>query len=293
MLMPELTRTDLAVNGVNIRVAQGGNPAGPPLLLLHGHPQTHAIWHRVAPRLAQRFRLVATDLRGYGDSAKPAGLPDHSNYSKRTMAQDQVEVMRALGFERFLLCAHDRGARVAHRLCLDHPGAVEKAVFLDIAPTLAMYEQTTMEFARSYWHWFFLIQPQPLPEHLLEADPEFYVRRVMSRTPRGLEMFDPAALAEYLRTARLPGTLHAVCEDYRASAGIDLEHDRADRAAGRKVKCELRVFWGANGVIGRCFDPLALWRAYADRFEGRALPCGHYIAEEAPDLLLQELLDFF
>ncbi len=292
-LFPGFSVEDLSVNNATIRVAHGGNRAGRPLLLLHGHPQTHAIWHRVAPMLAKHFYVVASDLRGYGDSSKPAGLPDHANYSKREMARDQVEVMRALGFGRFLLCAHDRGARVAHRLCLDHPGAIEKAVLLDIAPTLAMYEQTTMEFAQAYWHWFFLIQPQPLPEHLLNADPEFFVRRVMSRGPGGLDLFDPAALAEYIRCARLTGTVHAICEDYRASASIDLEHDRADRAAGRKVECPLRVFWGGNGVIERCFKPMEIWRGYATDVEGQALPSGHYIPEEVPDELLARLMDFF
>ena len=293
MLLRGFTPQDITVNGVTIHVARGGNRNGPPLLLLHGHPQTHAIWHRVVPQLSQRFQIIAADLRGYGESSKPAGLPDHANYSKREMARDQVEVMRTFGFERFYLCAHDRGARVGHRLCLDHPEAVAKAVFLDIAPTLAMYEQTDMAFAQAYWHWFFLIQPHPLPEHLLEADPEFYVRRVMSRSAKGIELFAPEALAEYIRCAALPGTVHAMCEDYRASAGIDLEHDRADLAAGRKVECALRVFWGANGVIERCFRPLEIWREYAREVDGRALPCGHYIPEEVPDLLSAELLAFF
>ena len=241
----------------------------------------------------QNYYVVAADLRGYGDSAKPAGLPDHANYAKRAMAQDQVEVMRALGFKQFLLCAHDRGARVAHRLCLDHPDAVEKAVFLDIAPTLAMYEQTTMEFARAYWHWFYLIQPAPLPETMLGRDPAFYLRSVMSRGDKGLATFTPEAFAEYLRCAKLPGTIHAMCEDYRAAAGIDLEHDRASRASGEKVKCPLRIFWGGQGVIERCFKPLTLWGEYATNFGGSAFPGGHYIPEEAPDLLLRELNDFF
>jgi haloacetate dehalogenase len=293
MLLPGFEDKRLAVNGTEIACAVGGRADGPPLLLLHGHPQTHVIWHRVVPGLAQRFRIVAADLRGYGDSAKPQGLPDHSNYSKRVMAADQVALMRTLGHERFLLCAHDRGARVGHRMCLDHPAAVQKAVFLDIAPTLAMYERTTMEFAQAYWHWFFLIQPYPLPEGLLEPDPEFFVRRVMSRGPKGADLFDPAALAEYIRCAKLPGTLHAICEDYRAAASIDLEHDRADRAAGRKVECDLRVFWGSQGVIERCFDAVALWREAAHKVEGKSLPCGHYIPEEAPQELLAELQAFF
>jgi haloacetate dehalogenase len=292
-LFPGFQARRVEVDGVGLHLVCGGNPRGRALLLLHGHPQTHAIWHRVAPRLAERFFVVAADLRGYGDSDKVPGTPDHSAYAKRVMARDQVGLMRALGHERFLLCAHDRGARVGHRLCLDHPEAVEKAVFLDIAPTLAMYEQTSLAFARAYWHWFFLIQPEPLPERMIGVDPAFYVRRVMSRGMKGLDVFAPEALAEYLRCAELPGTVHAFCEDYRASAGLDLDLDRADRAAGRRMACPLRVFWGEEGVIGRCFDPLAIWREYAEAVEGGPFPCGHYMAEEAPERLLGELESFF
>ncbi len=292
-LPPGFQARRVEVDGVGIHLVCGGDPRGQALLLLHGHPQTHAIWHLVAPRLAERFFVVAADLRGYGDSDKVVGPPDHSAHSKRAMAHDQVGVMRALGHARFLLCAHDRGARVGHRLCLDHPEAVEKAVFLDIAPTLAMYEQTTMAFARAYWHWFFLIQPEPLPERMIGADPAFYVRQVMSRGSKGLDVFAPEALAEYLRCASLPGTIHAFCEDYRAAATLDLDLDREDRALGRRVACPLRVFWGAEGVVGRCFDPLGIWRQYAADVDGWALPCGHYLPEEAPERLLGELTTFF
>lgn len=292
MLFPGFTTQDFGVNGTTIRAVHGGNKAGLPLLLLHGHPQTHAMWHLVAPALAEQFYVVAADLRGYGDSAKVPGNADHSNYSKRVMAQDQVELMSALGFERFLLCAHDRGARVGHRMCLDHPAAVEKAVLLDIAPTLAMYEQTTMEFARAYWHWFFMIQPPPFPETVLGADPEHFITKHMSRGPKGKALFAPEAFAEYLRCAKLPGTIHAFCEDYRAAASIDLEHDRIDRAAGRKVKSPLRVFWGKEGTIERCFKPMDEWRKAAEAVGGQAFPCGHYIAEEVPHMLLSEI-DFF
>jgi haloacetate dehalogenase len=266
--------------------------AGPALLLLHGHPQTHAIWHKVAPELLGRFTLVACDLRGYGDSSKPPGEPDHANYSKRTMAADMLAVMRSLGFERFAVMAHDRGARVAHRLLADHPQAVERAVLLDIAPTLAMYEGTTEAFARAYWHWFFLIQPAPLPERLIEADPAAYLRDVMGRRSAGLAPFDPRALAEYARCLALPGTAHGICEDYRAAASIDLEHDRIDRDAGRLLETPLLVLWGAQGVVARCFDPLREWRRLARRVEGEALPCGHYIPEEAPTALLARALPF-
>ncbi|WP_208277804.1 alpha/beta fold hydrolase [Massilia oculi] len=275
---------------ISIKAITGGS--GPPLLLLHGHPQTHAIWHKVAPRLAECFTVVACDLRGYGDSSKPQGALDHANYSKRTMALDALAVMRSLGFERFRVLAHDRGARVAHRLALDHPEAVERMALLDIAPTLAMYEQTSEAFARAYWHWFFLIQPAPMPERLIEADPAAYVRDVMGKRSAGLAPFDPRALREYQRCLALPGAAHGICEDYRAAAGIDLEHDRLDRSAGRKLGMPLLALWGEQGVVGRCFDPLEEWKLVADDVQGGALPCGHYIAEEAPELLLRRVLPF-
>ena len=276
--------------GIGIHTIVGGS--GPPLLLLHGHPQTHAIWHRVAPVLAEHFTVVACDLRGYGDSSKPPGEADHASYSKRTMAQDALAVMRALGFEHFSVLAHDRGARVAHRLAADHPEAVRRMVLLDIAPTLAMYAQTTDAFARAYWHWFFLIQPAPLPERLIEADPAAYVADVMGRRSGGLGVFDPRALAEYTRCLSLPGAAHGLCEDYRAAAGIDLEHDRADRGQGLRLAMPLLVLWGALGVVHRCFDPLQEWQAVAGAVTGEALPCGHYIAEEAPEALLARVLPF-
>jgi len=236
--------------------------------------------------------VVACDLRGYGDSSKPQGAPDHANYSKRTMALDALAVMRSLGFERFRVLAHDRGARVAYRLALDHPQAVERMALLDIAPTLAMYEQTSEAFARAYWHWFFLIQPAPMPERLIEADPAAYVRDVMGKRSAGLAPFDPRALREYQRCLALPGAAHGICEDYRAAAGIDLEHDRLDRSAGRKLGMPLLALWGEQGVVGRCFDPLEEWKLVADDVQGGALPCGHYIAEEAPELLLRRVLPF-
>lgn len=277
-------------DGVPIHAVVGGE--GPPLLLLHGHPQTHVIWHKVAGELARHFTVVATDLRGYGDSGKPAGLPDHSNYSKRVMAADQLAVMRALGFEHFSVMAHDRGARVAHRLAVDHPQAVRRLVTLDIAPTLAMYAQTNEAFARAYYHWFFLIRPAPFPETLIEADPALYLRQTMGSRSAGLAPFTDAALAEYLRCLQQPGSAHGLCEDYRASAGIDLEHDRADIAAGRMIECDMLALWGADGAVGKCFQPLEEWRRVARRVTGHALPCGHYIAEEIPARLLEEVLPF-
>ena len=281
----------LARAGVTLNVRRAGQ--GAPLLLLHGHPQSHAMWHRVAPALAERFDVVLMDLRGYGDSDRPAAGEHSVAYSKREMALDALHVMRAFGHERFQVLAHDRGARVAHRLALDHADAVERLLLLDIAPTLAMYRQTGEAFARAYWHWFFLIQPPPLPEALIASDPRRYVRSVMGARHAGLAAFAPEALAEYERCAALPGTAEAICADYRASAGLDLQHDQADLDAGRRLAQPLRVLWGEHGAVGRSFDVPALWRPYAADFSGRSLPCGHYIAEEAPALLLAETFAFF
>ncbi len=280
-------------DGVHINVSISSKAAnGPPLLLLHGHPQTHAIWHKVVPTLAQHFTLVLADLRGYGDSSKPVGTADHANYSKRVMARDMLRVMQALGHEHFSVLAHDRGARVAHRLAADHGEAVRRMVLLDIAPTLAMYAQTNEAFARAYWHWFFLIQPFPLPERLIEADPAAYLRDVMGGRSAGLSPFDPRAFAEYTRALALPGAAHGLCEDYRAAAGIDLEHDRTDLTAGNRLAMPLLALWGEQGVVHRCFQPLTEWRKVADDVRGETVPCGHYIAEEAPGALLAKALPF-
>jgi haloacetate dehalogenase len=286
-LFPNFESFLIEVNGVRIMARKGGS--GRPLLLLHGHPQTHAIWHRVAQQLAKSFTVVMTDLRGYGDSSKPQGTQDHLNYSKRVMASDQIEVMRHFGFAEFDVLAHDRGARVAHRLALDHPKSVKRLVLLDIAPTLVMYEKTSNQFARSHWHWFFLIQPAPMPERLIEADPAAYVRDVLGRRSAGLAPFDARALAEYVRCIELPGTAHGLCEDYRASASIDLVHDQLDLDDKNFVKQPLLVLWGEQGVVHQCFEPLKEWSKLAQNVQGRALPCGHYIPEEAPELLLQQV----
>ncbi len=278
-------------SGIRLHGRTGGQ--GAPLLLLHGHPQTHVMWHRVAPALAQHFTLVMMDLRGYGDSDRPPSGDGHRAYSRREMALDALAVMQHHGFERFQVLAHDRGARVAHRLAVDHAQAVQRLMLLDIAPTLGMYENTSDAFARAYWHWFFLIQPPPLPEALIESDPVRYLRSVMGKRHAGLAAFSPEALAEYERCVQIAGTAHSICEDYRASATIDLDHDRADVAADRRLQQMLRVLWGENGAVGQCFDVLSLWRERAAQVSGRALPCGHYIAEEAPDALLDEALRFF
>lgn len=280
----------ILVNGVTLNCRIGGS--GPGLLLQHGHPQTHVMWHKVADALARHFTVVAADLRGYGDSDKPSSTDDHQPYSKRTMAADAVALMKTAGFDRFSVLAHDRGARVAHRLGMDHPEAIDRMVLLDIAPTLAMYEQTNENFARAYWHWFFLIRPAPFPETLIEAAPELYIRSVMGARSAGMKPFTPEALAEYVRCLQLPGTAHAICEDYRAAAGIDLKHDRADLEAGRTLDCPLLVMWGEEGAVGRCFDPKTLWQKVASNLTAKPLPCGHYIAEEMPERLLQEALAF-
>ncbi len=283
-------RTSQPVNGVNIHYRIGG--AGPPLLLLHGHPQTHVMWHKVAGQLTEHFTVVAADLRGYGDSDKPPASEKNHPYSKREMARDQVGLMSSLGFDRFDILAHDRGARVSHRLAIDHPETVNRMILLDIAPTLSMYEQTTEEFARAYWHWFFLIRPAPLPETLITADPENYLRNMLYRLSAGENSFTREAFAEYLRCLRLPGTAAGNCEDYRASAGIDLEHDRQDRAAGNRITCPLLVLWGTEGVIGKLFNPLQEWEKVAGDVQGTGLPSGHFIPEEIPGILLEHVLNF-
>jgi haloacetate dehalogenase len=292
-LFPGFREELVAVGGgVDIKCVVGPRRDGPALLFLHGYPQTHAIWHKVAPHFAQRYNVVASDLRGYGDSAKPATTPDHAPYSKRAMAADQVALMRALGHERFLLVGHDRGGRVSHRLAVDHPASVIKVAVLDIAPTLAMYEQTNEAFARAYWHWFFLILPAPVPETMIGNDPARVLPAKMGSGSAGMSPFTAEAWAEYVRCFT-PGMVHASCEDYRAAASIDLEHDRADREAGRKVKAPLLALWGGHGVVERCFKPLDEWRRVADDVRGKSLAAGHYLPEEVPDLVTQELERFF
>jgi haloacetate dehalogenase len=291
-LFPGFATRDLEGRGARVRARVGG--AGPPVLLLHGYPQTHAMWHRVAPRLAERFTVVAADLRGYGDSGKPPGAPDdHAAYSKRAMAADVADAMASLGFDAFHVVGHDRGGRVGHRLALDHPDRVRTLAVLDISPTLAMYEGTTMEFARAYYHWFFLVQPAPLPERLVGADPEFFLREKLRGWSQGRWPFDDDAVAEYLRCFRDPATIHASCEDYRAAATVDLEHDRADREAGRRVRCPLLALWGERGTVHRLFRPLEDWRAASDAaVEGGPLAAGHYLPEEVPEAVLSRLLPF-
>lgn len=291
MMLDNFTHAQLQVNGVTINLHHGGN--GPPLLLLHGYPQTHVIWHGIADELAKHYTLVMPDLRGYGESSKPAGLPDHGNYSKRVMAQDMVEVMQALGFASFYLCGHDRGGRVAHRLALDHPAAVRKLMLVDISPTRTMFEATDMAFATYYYHWFFMIQPAPMPEKLIGSNAAYYLHYTLSGWgSSSMAFFHPAALAEYERAYCMPESIHGACEDYRAAATIDLEHDRDHDV--KKVACPIHVVWGEHGLIGRMFHPIADWQAKcAQTVSGKAVTAGHFIPEQAPDVMLAEIREFF
>ena len=282
--------TDSEDGTIEISYLIGGS--GPPLLLLHGFPQTKAIWSLVAPELAKSFTVVAADLRGYGASSKPHGKSDHSTYSKRSMAADQHALMKSLGFNQFFLLGHDRGGRVSHRLAMDFPESVLRLMVLDISPTLTMYENTTMEFAKGYWHWFFLIQPEPVPETLIGANPEYWLKNHMGRHA-GTGIFSPDRWTEYLAGASHPESMHAMCEDYRAAATIDLIHDRSDRAAGKMLKMPLRVLWGEHGLVNQCFKPIEDWRVVAKDVAGKAVPSGHYIPEEIPDVLLAEARQFF
>jgi haloacetate dehalogenase len=306
-----------ALDGTEIFARYGGARDKPPLLLLHGFPQTHAIWHRVAQHLKDDYFLVMPDLRGYGDSAKAPGLEDHGNYSKRAMAQDMAQLMVTLGAGRFYLCGHDRGGRVAHRLALDHSQRVRKLCVIDIAPTLDMYNATDMTFARYYYHWFHLIQPAPLPETMIGANPRMYLHTKLggwriepphadaapegrsglgaARRPSGaLNYIEPEALAEYERCFCRGESIHAACEDYRASAGIDLDHDRESRARGDKIACDMLALWGQNGLIGKMFKPIELWQAQcAGKVSGEALPAGHFIPEELHRETAQALRAFF
>jgi haloacetate dehalogenase len=279
----------LRVNGVMIHGVVGGQ--GTALLLLHGYPQSHVMWQRIAPKLAAHYTVVCPDLRGYGDSSKPRGLPDHANYSKRVMAQDMVEYMQRLGHARFHLVGHDRGARVSHRLARDHgPQVVRTFTAIDIAPTLAMYEATDMAFARAYYHWFLMLQPAPLAEKMVAAVAPYHILAGSGLSAKGLKAFSKEALAEYVRAFSDPRTIHATCEDYRASGGIDLDHDRADR--GKKLSMPMQVLWGKRGVVGTQFDPLGEWRKVARNVTGHAIDCGHFIPEEAPAPTLAAIRSF-
>ena len=282
----------IAVRDGALRVRIGGS--GPPLVLLHGNPQTHAMWHGVAPALARSFTVVAPDLRGYGQSFKPAPTTDHEPYAKREMARDILELMAALGHHQFFVAAHDRGARVAHRLAIDHPAAVSRLAVLDIVPTIEHFERADMTFGLGYYHWFWFAQPHPFPEDLICAAPETWFRAHTSREPKPAGFFAPDALADYLAAARTREMITGMCEDYRAAATVDLEHDRESRAAGRRIRCPLHVLWGSKGKIGVWYDPLGIWRSYCDGpVSGHAIDTGHYLAEEDPAAVIAALQQFF
>jgi haloacetate dehalogenase len=281
-------RVRIETEGASINAVCGGK--GPPVLLLHGYPQTLVMWHLAAPRLAESFTVVATDLRGYGDSSKPEGGANHAAYSKRSMAADQVEVMEALGFGSFAAVGHDRGGRVAHRMALDYPERVTKLAVLDIVPTHYVFATADKELATAYYHWFFLIQPYDLPERLIGADPDYFLGKKLGGWGTGIEMFVPEAYAEYERCFSDPKTIHASCEDYRAAATIDLEHDEADR--DQRVECPLLALWGEKGVVEKLYEVLEVWSEYARNVRGRTLPCGHYLPEERPGETVGELVSF-
>lgn len=292
MLLEEFRKDRISTSGAEIVTAWAGS--GPPLLLMHGNPFTHLSWHAVAPRLAQDFTVVLIDLRGYGDSSKPPGGADHAGYSFRAMAQDAVEVMAHLGFPRFQAAGHDRGARVLHRLCLDHPEKVQRAAFLDILPQHHLLNNVTRQWATFSWHWFFMIQPSPTPERMMSADPEFFIRRKLSKTDQGTSFFHPEALAEYIRCIKNPETVHAMCEDYRATFGVDLALDAADFEAGKRVDCPSLILWGAKGGVGRNHDAAKVWKDYATNIvAAKTVPSGHYLQEECPEETYVALRAFF
>jgi haloacetate dehalogenase len=285
-------KTIVKTTGADIVTVTAGK--GPPLLLMHGNPFNHLSWHKIAPRLAEEFSVVLTDLRGYGDSSKPAGGSDHAAYSFRAMAQDQIEVMHALGYDKFNAAGHDRGARVLHRMCLDHPEKVLKAGFVDMLPQHHLLNNVTCQWGRFSWHWFFMAQDFPTPETMMGADPEFFIRRKLSKTDQGTQFFGQEALADYIRCIKNPDTIHAMCEDYRATFGVDLEMDTADYEAGRRVETPALILWGEKGGVGRNHDAAQVWARYANHIVKTAtVPSGHYLQEECPEETYAALQGFF
>lgn len=280
----------MQVDDIEINYVIGGN--GPPLLLLHGYPQTHIMWHKVAPALSEHFTIVASDLRGYGHSSKPVTTETHEPYSKRAMGNDQLGLMKKLGFNQFLLAGHDRGGRVAHRIALDHPNHILKVAVMDIAPTYAMYKTTDFEFAKAYYHWFFLIQDFDLPERMIGSDPHYFLIEKLKQWGRSPDTFPDEVLEAYA-SCITPEMIHASCEDYRAGATIDIEIDQIDLDQNRKIQCPLLCIWGDMGFVGNKYDMIKEWKVWADDVTGFGLPCGHYLPEEAPQQTLQAMMDFF
>jgi haloacetate dehalogenase len=282
----------VTVTGGDLRLRHGGN--GPPLLLLHGNPQTHVMWHAIAPALAEQFTVFCPDLRGYGQSFKPDATADHAPYAKRELAADMMQLMDHFGWNQFNVGGHDRGARVAHRMALDNPDRILKLAVLDIVPTIEQFERTDMNFAMEYYHWFWLAQPHPFPESVINAAPEQWFHAHTSREPKGDDFFHPEALSDYLTAARDPQTIHSMCEDYRAAATIDMDHDHQSRDSGNKIQCPLLVLWGETGKIGEWYQPLELWQQYcASIVSGDLINSGHYLAEEAPEEVLECFFEFF
>jgi haloacetate dehalogenase len=291
-MFENFTKTTIKTSGAEIVTVKGGE--GPPLLLMHGNPFNHLSWHKIAPRLAREFTVVCTDLRGYGDSSKPPGGGDHSNYSFRAMAQDQVEVMETLGFTKFYAAGHDRGARVLHRMCLDHPTKVTKAGFMDMLPQHHLLNNVTRQWGKFSWHWFFMVQDYPTPETMMGADPEFFIRRKLSKTDQGTSFFGPEALQDYIRCIKNPEVIHAMCEDYRATFGVDLDMDTADFDAGKRVTTPALILWGAKGGVGRNHNAAEVWGRYATNIvKTGTVPSGHYLQEECPDETYEALSSFF
>jgi len=291
MFFEGFTLEHVAVRDGNLRLRRGGS--GPPILLLHGNPQTHAMWHAVAPELARTYSVVCPDLRGYGGSMKPEASADHAAYAKINMARDMAELMSKLGHERFIVVSHDRGSRVAHRLALDYPDKVLKLTVMDIVPTLEHFERADMQFGLGYYHWFWFAQPHPFPESLISAAPEIWFKAHTTREPKDDGFFHPDALADYLQHVRMPQMIRGMCEDYRAAATIDLVHDRESRAAGQKIQCPMRVLWGRKGKIQQWYDAVGIWRDYcAAEVTGGPVNSGHYLAEEAPGEVLAHLKAF-
>jgi len=287
-MFKDFQQAQFTKDNITINYRKGGS--GLPLLLLHGYPQTHVMWHKIAGELAKTFTVVASDLRGYGDSSKPPTTENHEPYSKRAMAKDQVDLMKHLGYEHFYLAGHDRGGRVSHRLALDHPSAVQKMIVMDIAPTYHMYTSTDMEFATAYFHWFMLIQPAEFPERMIGADVDYFMNQKFKQWGRG--QFSEKAFAEYVRCFTAE-TIHGSCEDYRASATIDIEHDQVDLDAQHKIKIPLLCLWGELGFVGHKYDVISEWQKWCTDVSGFGIHCGHYLPEEAPDQTLKAMLDFF